>query len=147
MCGCLSRAPYWGPGLQPRHVPWLGIDLATLWFAGRCSIHWATPATANHSILKSVCDNSNIWISCKSFLLSILSLNFWQSYLFLHAYFSLHSKHCAWKIIQIIKSTGKYYLHQRGVILVHRAGQHSGKPPVINTRLSWLKLDFNCGET
>ena len=21
MCGCLSRAPYWGPGLQPRHVP------------------------------------------------------------------------------------------------------------------------------
>ena len=25
MCGCLSRAPYWGPGLQPRHVPLLGI--------------------------------------------------------------------------------------------------------------------------
>ena len=21
MCGCLLRAPYWGPGLQPRHVP------------------------------------------------------------------------------------------------------------------------------
>ena len=21
MCGCLSCAPYWGPGLQPRHVP------------------------------------------------------------------------------------------------------------------------------
>ena len=21
MCGCLSWAPYWGPGLQPRHVP------------------------------------------------------------------------------------------------------------------------------
>ena len=21
MCGCLSHAPYWGPGLQPRHVP------------------------------------------------------------------------------------------------------------------------------
>ena len=21
MCGCLSRALYWGPGLQPRHVP------------------------------------------------------------------------------------------------------------------------------
>ena len=21
MCGCLSRAPYWEPGLQPRHVP------------------------------------------------------------------------------------------------------------------------------
>ena len=21
MCGCLSHAPYWGLGLQPRHVP------------------------------------------------------------------------------------------------------------------------------
>ena len=21
MCGCLSRSPYWGPALQPRHVP------------------------------------------------------------------------------------------------------------------------------
>ena len=21
MCGCLSHAPYWGPGPQPRHVP------------------------------------------------------------------------------------------------------------------------------
>ena len=21
MCGCLLRAPHWGPGLQPRHVP------------------------------------------------------------------------------------------------------------------------------
>ena len=21
MCGCVSHAPYWGPGLQPRHVP------------------------------------------------------------------------------------------------------------------------------
>ena len=25
ICGCLSSAPYWGPGPQPRHVPWLGI--------------------------------------------------------------------------------------------------------------------------
>ena len=46
MCGCLSHAPYWGPGLQPRHVPWLGIKPVNLWFAGWCSIHWATPARA-----------------------------------------------------------------------------------------------------
>ena len=44
MCGCFSRTPCQGPGLQPRHVLWLGIKLATLWFAGQCSIHWATPA-------------------------------------------------------------------------------------------------------
>ena len=35
--------PYWGPGPQPRHMPWLEIELVTLWFAGWCSIHWATP--------------------------------------------------------------------------------------------------------
>ena len=32
MCGCLSHAPYWGPGRQPRHVPRLEIEPATLWF-------------------------------------------------------------------------------------------------------------------
>ena len=32
ICGCLSHTPYWGPGLQPRHVPWLGIEPVTLWF-------------------------------------------------------------------------------------------------------------------
>ena len=26
MYGCLSHAPYWGPGLQLRHVPWLRIN-------------------------------------------------------------------------------------------------------------------------
>ena len=34
MCDCLLCAPYWGPGLQPRHVSWLGIKLVTLWFTG-----------------------------------------------------------------------------------------------------------------
>ena len=51
MCGCLSHAPHWGSGLQFRHVPWLGIELVTLWFAGQNSIHWATPARAKVCIL------------------------------------------------------------------------------------------------
>ena len=38
MCGWLLYTPYWGPSPQPRHVPWLGIELVTLWFAGRHSI-------------------------------------------------------------------------------------------------------------
>ena len=38
--------PYWGPGPPPRHVPWLGMEPTALWFAGRHSIHWATPARA-----------------------------------------------------------------------------------------------------
>ena len=46
LCGCLSHAPTWGPGLQPRHVSWVGLELVTPWFAGWHSIHWATPARA-----------------------------------------------------------------------------------------------------
>ena len=39
VCGCLLHAPYWGPVPQPRHAPYLGIKLATLWFTGQHSIH------------------------------------------------------------------------------------------------------------
>ena len=39
MCGCLSCAPHWGPGLLPRHVPWLEIEPAALWFSGGRSVH------------------------------------------------------------------------------------------------------------
>ena len=60
MCGFLSHAPYWGPGLQPRHVPCLGIESATLWFAGWHSIHQATPARALVSFLYNLHNNS-IW--------------------------------------------------------------------------------------
>ena len=53
-CVVASRAPpTGGPGPHPRHVPWLGIEPATLWFAGRHSIHWATPARDNERILKA----------------------------------------------------------------------------------------------
>ena len=45
-CVVASRAPYWGPSPQPRHVPWLGIGLQILWFIGPHSIHWAIPARA-----------------------------------------------------------------------------------------------------
>ena len=51
VCGCLSSTPYWGPGLQPRHVPWLGIEPVTLWFAGWCSIPWAPPGRAIYIFL------------------------------------------------------------------------------------------------
>ena len=46
VCDCFSHAPYWGPGPQPRQVPWLGTEPVTIWFAGPHSIHWATPARA-----------------------------------------------------------------------------------------------------
>ena len=40
MCdGCFSHSPNWEPSLQPRHVPWLGIEPMNLWFAGQSSIN------------------------------------------------------------------------------------------------------------
>ena len=44
--GCLLHTPNQGPGLQPRHVPWLGIEPVTFQFSGQRSIHWATPVRA-----------------------------------------------------------------------------------------------------
>ena len=44
MCGCLLCTPNWRRGLQPRNVPWLGMEPVTLWFAGWHSIHWVTAA-------------------------------------------------------------------------------------------------------
>ena len=38
MCGCLSSAPYWGPGPKPRHMPCVEIEPATVWFTDRCLI-------------------------------------------------------------------------------------------------------------
>ena len=32
VCGCVSLGPHWRPGLQPRHLPWLGGEPETLWF-------------------------------------------------------------------------------------------------------------------
>ena len=81
MCGCLLCSPDWGPGLQPRHVPWLGIKLAILWFAGRHSIHWATPARAQLFFILCV----SVW--CFSLL---VLYNFFLCFL----YFIL--KLCVW---------------------------------------------------
>ena len=55
MCGCLSRAPCWGPDLQPRHTPWVAIERAILWFADWHSTYWATPARADVELLFMCC--------------------------------------------------------------------------------------------
>ena len=88
MCGCLLRTPNWGPGPQPRPVPWLGIKPVTLWFSGRRSIHWATPARAiNVKILNYVAILIFlIWYSLFKSILGSLnkmeviqaSLNLWE---------------------------------------------------------------------
>ena len=34
-----NLAPNQGPGPKLRHMSWLGMERATSWFTGRCSIH------------------------------------------------------------------------------------------------------------
>ena len=53
--------PHWGPGPQPRHVPWLGIKSATPRFTGPHSIHWATSAGADFIFIVKV---QFLYISC-----------------------------------------------------------------------------------
>ena len=53
LIGCLLHISNWGPGPQPRHVPWLGVKPVTFPFAGWHSIHWATPARACLYILNT----------------------------------------------------------------------------------------------
>ena len=54
MCCCLWCATNWGPGLQPRLVPWLGIKPVTLWFTGWNSVHWATPARTTYWLFSNM---------------------------------------------------------------------------------------------
>ena len=58
LIGCFLQAPSWGPGLQPRHVPCLGTEPATLrsvgrpiWCAGQCPICWAIPVRSGFSFV------------------------------------------------------------------------------------------------
>ena len=44
LISCLSHAPTGGLGLQPSHLPWLGIEPVTSGFAGWHPVLWATPA-------------------------------------------------------------------------------------------------------
>ena len=46
-CVVASHMSHTGePGLQPRHVPWLGIEPSAFQFTSQYSVHWATPIRA-----------------------------------------------------------------------------------------------------
>ena len=70
--GCLSHAPNWGPGLQPRHVPC--DQTSDLSLCSLCSIDWALSARvaqcfslsilniSSYCLLTSViCDEKSYW--------------------------------------------------------------------------------------
>ena len=90
VCGCLSHAPYQKPGLQFRHVPWLGIEpkLATLLFSEWHLIHWATPVRAQDPFLNG--QNVKVFVATLSLPhVSSLQEVMHQSYTFAAAMSSL----------------------------------------------------------
>ena len=79
MCTCLSHGPHWGPGPQPRHVPWLGIELETLCFTAHAQ------STELHQPGLVIYSNT----LCKLGTLVIISLNQWPVYRFYFILFYL----------------------------------------------------------
>ena len=61
MCGCLSHIRNWEPSPQPRHVPWLEIEPASLCFSGWHSIHWVPPARTGSLYLLIPCPPLPLW--------------------------------------------------------------------------------------
>ena len=67
--------PDWGLNLQPRYVPWLGIEPATFWCMGWCSNQLSHPARVILFIF-----NSMLWIRFQDLSCNILLLlNSWHS--------------------------------------------------------------------
>ena len=48
-------------GSQPRHVPLLGIEPVTLWFAGQLLVYWVTPAGAKTSVFIKAASPGTCW--------------------------------------------------------------------------------------
>ena len=88
VCGCLFHAPYWGLGLQPRHVPSLGIEPATLWFAGCQSVHWATPHRLNFLFDSEQFHYDVPWHSF--FMVGVCWVSWIYSFLFSSTFFSYY---------------------------------------------------------
>ena len=102
----------WAPGLQPRHVPWLGIEPATLWFTGQHSVHWATPARA------AVLFRIALQDTYQSQTLSVFGTSY---YLFLHQHLMLCKLNvlpARWHFEEVCSSD----FHESG--LQHWGGSH-----------------------
>ena len=84
--------PKWGPGLQPRHVAWLGIKPVTFQFAGWHSIHWATPARAQREFLKSTLNRMEIKNTTYQYLWNATKIDLQGTFIMLHAYINIKGK-------------------------------------------------------
>ena len=69
-CGCLSRTPYWGPDLQPRHEPWLDWESNQPPFGLQAS----TQSTEPHQLARTFFLNTDHSFShCYTMLCHILN--------------------------------------------------------------------------
>ena len=117
----LQNAPNWGPSPQPRNVPWLGIEPATVWFAGQHSIHWATSAIASEFILfyfllllpEYVTTLQGSLVENRACLKGLVSL--WSTYLDLGLWWSLPSVASMIKWPADLTAVATYYQHPRKV--------------------------------
>ena len=84
ICGCLSCGPRWGPGPQPRHVPWLGIERKTLWFAAHAQsteLHQPGPdLPISDRISKNSQKNFKVSNCNNLFLRTVSSISFCLTY-------------------------------------------------------------------
>ena len=75
MCGHLPHSPHWGPGLQPRYVPRLGTEPATLWLPAH-----AQPTELHQARLSTVVLRFSHTVLGRAFLLCLngsLSFTIW----------------------------------------------------------------------
>ena len=78
MCGCLECLLL-GPDPQPRHVPWLGIEPVTLWFAGCHSFHWTIPTRAKAKFLNEVLSSCIFCTNLGNVLVFVWGIYLWAS--------------------------------------------------------------------
>ena len=89
MCGCLLHTPTWGPGAQPRHVPWLESNQ---WpFGSQAGTQSTEPHQPGHDFslsfaciwsARTVCSGNASWIKTLLFAFS-----FFHAYLGFYHYF------------------------------------------------------------
>ena len=102
----LSHAPNWGPGVQPRHVPWLEIEPVTFWFSGRQASTQSTepyqPGLFHHifSLLSVIRDILSLFHSHTKFHCG-MCLYFYHVIYLLIIYLGCYKQHYVTKFLPI----------------------------------------------
>ena len=119
--------PSQGPNLQPRHVPWPGIELVTFHFVGRCPARWATLLRA----LSYWC----VCLSLRRYHPPWITLVFWLSFEI--------GKHESsnfvfyFKIISAILGPLQFHMNLRIILSINRFTINTNQDRTVNSRCHW----------